>query len=58
MCFFRVDQGPLVIVGACVVTEEHHAVFHGSGTCASGFGPEEGGREGGQGVIDKGTRRK
>ena len=42
-----------MVMGACVVTEEHHVVFHVSGTCASGFAPKEGerggGREGGRG---------
>ena len=51
-CSSRVDQGPLVIVGACVLTEKHHDVFHVSGTCDSGFGGREGGwvegREGGE----------
>ena len=39
-----------MVMGACVVTEEHHVVFHVSGTCASGFAPKEGEREGGKGV--------
>ena len=39
-----------MVMGACVVTEEHHVVFHVSGTCASGFAPKEGEREGGRGV--------
>ena len=52
-CFSRVDQGPLVIVGARVLTEKHHDVFHFSGTCDSGFGVRGGGwrkgeREGGE----------
>ena len=42
-----------MVMGACVVTEEHHVVFHVSGTCASGFASKEGeragGREGGRG---------
>ena len=44
-CFSRVDQGPLVVVGACVLTEKHHDIFHVSGTCTcdSGFGGREGG---------------
>ena len=33
-------------MGACVVTEEHHVVFHVNGTCTSGFAPKEGEREG------------
>ena len=37
-----------MVMGACVVTEEHHVVFHVSGTCASGFAPKEGEREGGR----------
>ena len=37
-----------MVMGACVVTEEHHVVFHVSGTCASGFVPKEGEREGGR----------
>ena len=51
--FSRVDQGALVVVDACVVIEEHHVVFHVSGSCASGFPPKErrekrreGGKEG------------
>ena len=39
-----------MVMGACVVTEEHHVVFHVSGTCTSGFAPKEGEREGGKGV--------
>ena len=37
-----------MVMGACVVTEEHHVVFHVSGTYASGFAPKEGEREGGR----------
>ena len=44
-CSFRVDQGPLMVVDACVLTEEHH-VFHVGDTCASGFPPKEGERKG------------
>ena len=59
-CFSRVDQGPLVIVGACVLTEEHHDVFHINGTCDSGFEVREGGwmeeREGGEEGWRKGER--
>ena len=48
-CFSRVDQGPLVVVGACVL----NTVFHVSGTCASDLGGREGGwverREGSRG---------
>ena len=40
-----------MVIGACIVIEEHHVVFHVSGTCASGFPPKEGernrGRKGG-----------
>ena len=60
--FSRVDQGPLVVVGACVLTEKHHDVFHVSGTCDSGLGGrEEGwveGREGGEEGRRKGEREE
>ena len=44
-----------MVMGACVVTEEHHVVFHVSGTCASGFAPKEGEREGGK-EVERGGR--
>ena len=37
-----------MVMGACVVTEEHHVVFHVSRTCASSFAPKEGERKGGR----------
>ena len=59
-CFSRVDQGPLVVVGACVLTQKHHDIFYVSGTCDSGFGGKEGGwvegREGGEEGQRKGER--
>ena len=41
-----------MVVGACVVTEEHH-VFHVSGTCALGFTLKEEGREGDRGKEEE-----
>ena len=46
-----------MVMGACVVTEEHHVVFHVSGTCASGFAPKEGEREGGREEGREGGRK-
>ena len=54
-CFSRVDQGPLVVVGACVLKEKHHGVFHVSGLVLEGG--KEGGREGGREGGEKGWRR-
>ena len=53
-----------MVVGACVLTEEYHDVFHVGGTC---FGRREGGekgrrrdggREGGRGVEEGEGRGK
>ena len=30
-----------MVVGACVLTEKHHDVFHVTRTCDSGFGGRE-----------------
>ena len=47
-----------MVMGACVVTEEHHVVFHVSGTCASAFAPkEERGREGEREGVREGRGR-
>ena len=54
MCSSRVDQGTLVVVGACVVIEQHHV--HMGGTYGSGFSPKEGGR--GERVVEEGGRKR